>query len=102
MRVVKEYANAKINLFLDVICKREDGFHDIKTLMHSVSLSDVVTISYSPAAKTDVRMFVSGNRFVPTDGKNLAAKAALLFLERANLTASIHISLQKRIPVAAC
>ena len=40
MRAVKEQAYAKINLFLDVVAKRDDGFHDIKTVMHTVSLAD--------------------------------------------------------------
>lgn len=101
MKVVKEFANAKINLFLDVIGRREDGFHDIKTLMHSVSLSDVITVSCSSASETEIGISVSGNRFVPSDGKNLAAKAAALYLGRANIKAKVNITLVKRIPVAA-
>lgn len=101
MRVVKEKAYAKINLYLDVLAKREDGFHDIKTVMHSVTLYDSLTVSMEPATETAVKMNVYGTRFLPTDGKNLASAAAQLFLERAKITAAVHIKLEKRIPIAA-
>lgn len=101
MRAIKERANAKINLFLDVISRREDGFHDIKTVMHSISLADEVTVIYKPSAKTNIRISLKGNRFLPVDEKNLAYKAAKLFLDSAKITADIEIRLEKRIPVAA-
>ena len=101
MTVVKEIANAKINLYLDVVSKRQDDFHDIKTVMHSVSLCDLITVSYTPSKKTNVTLTVRGNNFIPTDGKNLAVKAAMIYLERASLNADIAITLEKNIPVAA-
>ena len=101
MRAVKEVANAKINLFLDVISRREDGFHDIKTVMHSISLSDTVTVFYTPSSEPAVRMAVKGNRFLPTDDKNLAARAAMLYMQSAGVSATVEIKLEKRIPVAA-
>ena len=101
MRAVKEMANAKINLYLDVISRREDGFHDVKTVMHSVSLADELTVTYTPAAQASVRMSVKGNRFLPTDDKNLAARAAMLFMQNAGINATVEIKLEKRIPVAA-
>ncbi len=101
MKTIKEKANAKVNLYLDVLSKREDGFHDIRTVMHSVNFGDAITVTVSPANETTVTMSVDGNRFLPTDGRNLAARAAYLFLERAKITASVEIKLVKRIPVAA-
>ena len=101
MRAVKEKANAKINLYLDVIALREDGFHDIKTVMHSVSLSDEITIYYTQSSVTNIRMRLKGNRYLPIDEKNLAVRAARLYLEMAHKTANIEIKLDKRIPVAA-
>jgi len=101
MHSVKEKAYAKINLHLDVVAKRDDGFHDIKTVMHSISLCDELTVSYTPSKKTQVRLFVSGNKFLPTDNKNLAVRAALLYLDRAKIVADVTISLKKKIPVAA-
>ena len=101
MKTIKEKANAKINLYLDVLSKREDGFHDVRTVMHSVTFGDVLTVSVAPSDTTAISMTVDGNRFLPTDSRNLAARAAYLFLERAKITASVKINLVKRIPVAA-
>ncbi len=101
MRAVKEKANAKINLFLDVVSRREDGFHDIKSVMHSVSLSDEITVLYTPSSVTSIKMYIKGSRFLPPDDRNLAYRAAKLYLERAHKTANIEIRLAKRIPIAA-
>lgn len=101
MRAVKEKANAKINLYLDVIAKREDGYHDIKTVMHTISLCDELTVIYRPSSVTRIRLFIKGNKFLSADEKNLAFRAAQLYLELAKVTADIEIRLYKRIPIAA-
>lgn len=101
MRAVKEKANAKINLYLDVIAKREDGFHDIKTIMHSISLADEITVMYSPSDEQNIRVLIKGNNFLPTDEKNLVYRAAKIYLDTANKNANIDIRLDKRIPIAA-
>ena len=101
MIAVKEKAYAKINLFLDVCAKREDGFHEIKTVMHTVSLCDDVTVFYTPSDRTNIRVSVDGNRFLPQDSRNLAYAAAQLYLDRCAINANIDIKLKKRIPVAA-
>ncbi len=101
MRIQKESANAKINLYLDVVALREDGFHDIKSVMHTVSLCDDITVKYTPAKESSIKLKISGSKFLPTDGKNLAYRAAALFLERAGLTAGIEITINKVIPIAA-
>ena len=93
MRAVREKANAKLNLYLDVISRREDGFHDIKTVMHSVSLSDEITVVYTPSATTSVKVRVMGSKYLPVDEKNLAVRAAHLYLETAHKTATIEIKL---------
>ena len=49
MRIQKERANAKINLYLDVVSLRDDGFHDIKSIMHTVSLCDEISVKYIPS-----------------------------------------------------
>ena len=98
---IKEQAYAKINLYLDVLAKREDGFHDIKTVMHTVSLKDDVTVSVRPAAKTKVTLSVMGNSRLPTDSRNLAVKAAELFLSATLIFAEVNIRLNKNIPVSA-
>ena len=101
MTAFKEKAYAKINLHLDVVGKREDGFHDIKTVMHSVSLYDAITVTVAPAREISIRLFVEGAGFLPTDSKNLAYRAASLFLERLGVGADVKIKLVKRIPVSA-
>jgi len=101
MTTIKERANAKINLYLDVLSKREDGFHDIKTVMHSVNFGDEITVTAVPSEKTSVRVEVIGARFLPLDNRNLAVRAAYLFLEKAKLTEEVTIKLVKRLPVAA-
>ncbi len=101
MRAVKEKANAKINLYLDVIGKRDDGFHDIKTIMHSISLADEITVMYSPSDVQNIRISIKGNNFLPTDDKNLAYRAAKLYLDTADKNANIDIRLDKHIPIAA-
>ena len=101
MKSIRERANAKINLYLDVLTKREDGFHDIKTVMQSVSFGDDITVSCSPSKQTSVRLFAEGNRYLPTDMRNIAVKAAYMFMEKAGLCENVEIRLKKRIPVAA-
>lgn len=98
---VKEYAYAKVNLYLDVISRREDEFHDIRTVMHTVSLRDVVTVSVKAGAKSRVTLTVEGHSKLPTDGRNLAVKAAELFLSSTLISAEVMIRLVKNIPVAA-
>lgn len=98
---IKEQAYAKINLYLDVLAKREDGFHDVKTVMHTVSLKDEITVSVRPAAKTKVTLSVTGNSRLPTDSRNLAVKAAELFLSATLIFAEVNIRLNKNIPVSA-
>ena len=101
MTAVKEYAFAKINLFLEVVGKRADGFHDLNTIMHSVTLADEITVSYAPSRTVSVRLEIEGNKRLPHDGRNLSYRAAELFMERSCKTGDIHIRLNKKIPVAA-
>ena len=98
---VKEYAYAKINLYLDVISKRDDGFHDISTVMHTVSLCDELTVSVRRSDKTSVRLTVSGQTKLPTDSRHLAVRAAESFLSATLIGAEVDIRLKKNIPGAA-
>ena len=98
---VKEYAYAKINLYLDVLSKRDDGFHEVKTVMHTVSLADEITVSVSESDRPQVRLTVIGHPKLPTDSRNLAVRAAELFLASTLIRDEVNIRLVKRIPVAA-
>lgn len=101
MRIQKERANAKINLYLDVTEKRADGFHELKSVMQAISLFDVVTVKYLPSKETRIKLTVKGRYRLAADNKNLAYRAAALYLERASLAADIEIILEKNIPIAA-
>ena len=76
MTAVKEMAYAKVNLYLDVCAKRPDGFHDLNTVMHTLSLGDEVTVIMNGCSKRSIRLTVADNRFLPTDSRNLAYLAA--------------------------
>ena len=101
MTSVKEFAFAKVNLYLDVLSRREDGFHDVKTVMHTVSLCDELTVTVKPSSKREIKMLLEGNNKLPLDSRNLAYRAAELFLDATLNDAEVVIKLKKRIPVAA-
>lgn len=96
-----ERANAKINLYLNVVGRRENGYHEIVSLMQTVSLCDLVTVDYRPAAQTTIRLHASGNDAMPTDGRNLAWRAAEKFLAATGRHGDICITIEKHIPMAA-
>lgn len=88
---------AKINLFLRVVGKRANGFHDIVTLMCRVDLFDTVTLSFDKPS-ISVHCVHPG---VPEGETNTAFKAAALFFEAASRDDGVAISIEKVIPVAA-
>ena len=95
-----ELAFAKINLFLDVTSRRPDGFHDILSIMHSVSLFDEIEIS--AMSNNERRINISSNDpTLPTDESNIVYSAAMKFLTFYNIYAELDIHIKKRIPVGA-
>ncbi|MBQ9760897.1 MAG: 4-(cytidine 5'-diphospho)-2-C-methyl-D-erythritol kinase [Clostridia bacterium] len=96
-----ERANAKINLYLDVTSRRENGYHEIYSVMQSVSLCDLVTVDFRPAEHTTIRLCASGNDKMPTDCRNLAWRAAELFLQSTERRGEVTVSIEKHIPMAA-
>jgi len=88
-------ANAKINLFLEVCEKRTDSYHNIDSIMQSVSLCDVVTV------KKDNVITVNNNANLPNDNKNIAYRAAQSFFEYTNINGGANIFIDKKIPIAA-
>ena len=93
-------ANAKINLTLDVLRKREDGYHDLCMVMQSITLSDMLT--FRPKQQKDELRVYSNLDFLPTGRKNLAAIAALNFWQAAGMPEQgLEIHIEKRIPVCA-
>ena len=95
--MVKEFARAKINLTLDILGKRADGFHEVSMIMQTLELADIVELEKADA----VTLKISGNDSLPTDEKNLAFRAALEVQNFCNKNFGVSINLTKKIPSAA-
>ncbi|MBQ7032356.1 MAG: 4-(cytidine 5'-diphospho)-2-C-methyl-D-erythritol kinase [Clostridia bacterium] len=87
-------AHAKINLSLDIIGKRPDGYHDLSSVMQSIRLHDEVTLRSQK--EITVRCDL---RFLPCDNRNIAWKAARLFMDELQTDDGIGIQIKKHIPV---
>lgn len=98
MQKVYEKAPAKINLLLDVLRKRDDGFHEVEMIMTMVDLADRLEMQELPR---DQILLSSQAGFIPLDEKNLAFQAARLIKERYGVKRGVYIHLDKHIPVAA-
>lgn len=94
---MKIKAYAKINIALDVVGKREDGYHLLKMIMQTVDLYDVIEIT---KIDSDIKL-ICNKPYVPIDERNLAYKAAKLFKETYNIEDCVSINLIKNIPVSA-
>jgi 4-diphosphocytidyl-2-C-methyl-D-erythritol kinase len=93
-----EKAPAKINLTLDVLHKRLDGFHEVEMIMTTVDLADRVWIRPTDSGRITIK---ASERFVPNDRKNLAYQAAELLQRQYGIREGVEITLEKSIPVAA-
>ena len=89
-------AAAKVNLALEVLGRRDDGYHEIATVMQTVDLSDRLVLE-----DADVVELRTTAPDVPTDGTNLALRAALALRDVAGSSRGVRITLEKRIPVSA-
>ncbi len=97
MQQAKITAYAKINLVLDVLRKREDGYHEVAMVMQSVDLNDTIFLKES-----DRNWLVTTNRYIPANMNNLAMRAVTLMQrEFPTLVPKLEVTLEKRIPVAA-
>ncbi len=93
------FAPAKVNLSLDILGRRPDGYHDLRMVMHSVALMDKLKLTYGKEPGVRVR---SNLQFLPNDARNLACQAALRFAEATGSSVEgLHIDIGKRIPVCA-
>ena len=99
--MLTETANAKINLFLDVCSRREDGYHELHSCMQTVGLCDTVTAELRPSSERRLR-FSCSDASLPCDERNLAYRAAVLFLEAAGVeNYDLRLTVEKRIPLSA-
>lgn len=98
---MKVQCPAKINLTLKVTGKRPDGFHNIESIMQTISLYDYLTIDVEKSENFEINL--SGNSTeIPYNERNLVYKAVMLFIEKTNLSPyKINIYIDKNIPVAA-
>jgi 4-diphosphocytidyl-2-C-methyl-D-erythritol kinase len=95
---VFEKAPAKINLSLDVLYKREDGYHEVEMVMTMVDLADRIEMQ---ELSRDTIIISSQAGYIPLDEKNLAFQAAKLIKDRYDVKQGVYIHLDKKIPVAA-
>lgn len=100
MKTIKVKTPAKINLTLEVMNTRPDGFHDIQSIMQAISLCDYVTISAEKSAITEITLSGTSD-VIPYNEKNLAYKAAKLLLDKINKPYKVHIHIEKNIPIEA-
>lgn len=90
-------AYAKVNISLDIVGKREDGYHLLEMIMQAIDLYDEINIE-----KQSKDITIKCNKpYVPTDERNLAYKAAKLFIEKYNIHSGVNININKNIPVCA-
>lgn len=91
-------AMAKINLGLDVLRRRENGYHDVKMIMQTVNIYDTLEF----VKREDAQILIRADAMeLPTDENNLIYKAVNLLFEKYHVTKGVEISLTKRIPIAA-
>lgn len=94
---MKIRAYAKVNISLDVVGKREDGYHLLRMIMQNIDLYDEIIVEKQ---SRDITIECNKN-YVPTDSRNLAYKAAVAFKERYNISEGLKIKIFKNIPVSA-
>jgi len=94
MKSVKLRALAKVNLDLRILHKRSDGFHELRTVFQTISLSDTIEIEYEKGRRTELT--IEGSVDIPD---NLILRAARAYLDSARSHARIHFRLTKKIPM---
>jgi len=98
MCAVKKKAYGKINLFLDIEERRNDGYHNIMSVMQTVDWCDTVSVSKNNDPEIKV---ISSNSGIPCDSSNIAYKVAKVFFEKLGIAPAVTIEIEKNIPIAA-
>lgn len=96
--MIKQKAYAKVNIGLDVLRRRPDGYHDLKMIMQTVDICDDLT--FEKNSEPGIRLRIDGAD-LPTDKNNLICRAAALLMEEKQIEEGVSITLKKRIPIAA-
>ena len=98
MKELRLNAYAKVNLALDVLQRRDDGYHDVETVLHTIALHDEITLRESGEG---IRVTATDGEAVPTGPDSLVYRAAALLREQHGITRPVEIEIHKRIPIAA-
>jgi len=98
MESVQIKARAKINLTLDVLGRRDNGYHDVEMIMQQINLYDIVTVTKVHENRI---LLTCSDTFLPVDERNLAYRAAELMKEAYDITCGFDIHIEKNIPIAA-
>ena len=96
MKKIKLKAPAKINLALKIKNKRPDGYHNLISILQTISLFDKIKLKKSKKLKC-----CCNNKIIPTNNQNLAVKAAIAFFEHCKIKQNVEIKIFKKIPIQA-
>jgi len=96
-KTISRKAYAKINLGLDVVRRLPNGYHEVRMIMQTVGICDILTFA---KASSGIYLQVD-NQELPADANNLIYKAAKLLMDTAGITEGVRITLEKHIPIAA-
>lgn len=96
--MIKQKAYAKVNIGLDVLRRRPDGYHELKMIMQTVDICDDLTFERKNEAGIQLRI---DGADLPADRNNLVCRAAALLMEKKHIGEGVSITLEKRIPIAA-
>jgi 4-diphosphocytidyl-2-C-methyl-D-erythritol kinase len=100
VKLISAFAPAKINLFLRVVGRRADGYHELDSIFVPIAIGDEIALETRPSTRRIVRLHGSfGN--LPADERNLAVRAAIDFMADFEITAEVLINLRKSIPPGA-
>ncbi|WP_010588453.1 4-(cytidine 5'-diphospho)-2-C-methyl-D-erythritol kinase [Schlesneria paludicola] len=109
IRSLTVLAPAKLNLFLRIVRRRDDGFHELETVMTAINLFDTLRFDSCDSSEIQLRVIMAGTRNsltspsqpIPTGLDNLVGRAAQLIRQYAGVSHGVQITLTKRIPAAA-
>ncbi|MGH7907565.1 MAG: 4-(cytidine 5'-diphospho)-2-C-methyl-D-erythritol kinase, partial [Candidatus Binataceae bacterium] len=100
VKLVSERAPAKINLYLRVVGRRDDGYHLLDSVMLPLSLHDEIALEMRDARGSAISLNCD-DPAIPADGRNLAVRAAAAFMEEFGIRADVSLQLKKKIPAGA-
>lgn len=98
MKFLRLKSYAKINLFLDILGKRKDGYHNLSTIFQMISLYDIIGLKILDERRIIIK---TNNENIPDDENNLAYKAASLFFKKTGISSGAEIEIEKNIPTGA-